>query len=83
MPRPTPLVEQAMEATAQIRRLRKTLAPLYAAALATGNFTVVSEAHALSESLRIAQLQSKRLAGFAEDQACPDGLLMPGHGAAA
>lgn len=80
--RPVPLVEHAMEVHAHLRRFRKDTAPLYLAALATGNFTVMSETHALAESLRIAQLQAKRLAGFAEI-ACADNIAKPGHGTAA
>lgn len=82
MARPVPVVEHAMEAQTRIRRLRKELSPLYAAALATGSFDVVAEAHALSETLRIAQLQSRRLAGLADGMRCADGQLGLGHGRA-
>jgi len=82
MARPLPVVEHAMEVHAHLRRFRKDTAPLYQAALATGDFTVMAETHALAETLRIAQLQAKRLAGFAET-ACADGIREPGHGAAA
>lgn len=81
MPRPPSVTEQAMEVHAHLRRFRKDTAPLYAAALATGDFTVMAETHALAETLRIAQLQARRLAGFAE-AACADGRAEPGHGLA-
>jgi len=82
MARPLPLVEHAMEVHAHLRRFRKETAPLYRAALATGDFTVMAETHALAETLRIAQLQAKRLAGLAEAR-CADGIVGPAHGAAA
>lgn len=83
MPRPNAVVEHAMEVQARIRRLRKDVAPMYEAALTTGDFNVLSEAHAIAETLRVAQLQAKRLAGMAERIACADGVAAPGHGKAA
>lgn len=83
MPRPMPVVEHAMEVQATIRRLRKTTAPMYEAALATGDIGVLWETHALAQTLRIAQDQAKRIAGMVE-AACPDEpVRRPGHGAAA
>lgn len=83
MARPLPVVEHAMEAQARIRRLRKDLAPMYEAAFATGDWTVMSETHALAETLRIGQLQARRLAGLTTRIACIDGVAAPGHGRAA
>lgn len=83
MPRPMPVVEHAMEAHARIRRLRKDVAPMFEAALGTGNWNVVAETKALAETLRIGQLQAKRLAGLAEGIGCADGIVAPGHGRAA
>lgn len=83
MPRQLPIVEHAMEAQSVLRRLRKDTAPMYAAALASGDYAVLQETHALAQSLRIAQAQAKRIAGMAE-AACPDhAARAPGHGAAA
>lgn len=84
MPRHIGLVEQGMEAQAAISRCRRDLAPVYAAAIASGNLAAISEAHALATSLRIAGLQARRLTGIAEGLVtCADGLLEPGHGSAA
>lgn len=81
--RPIPIVEHAMEVQATLRRLRKDTSPMYAAALASGDYAVVQETHALAQSLRIAQAQAKRIAGMVES-ACPDEpVRAPGHGAAA
>lgn len=82
MPRPIPIVEQAMEVQAQLRRLRKATAPMYEAALATHDSGVLFETHALAQTLRVALIQAKRIAGMAE-ATCPDDIATPGHGAAA
>lgn len=83
MPRPLTVVEHAMEVQARLRRLRKDVAPLYEAALATGSFTVVKEVHAIAETLRVGELQARRLAGIADAVHCADGRKAPGHGRAA
>lgn len=83
MPRPVSATEHAMEVQARIRRLRKDTAPMFEAALATGDFVVLAETHALAETLRVAQLQAKRLAGLADAIGCADGIRRPGHGRAA
>lgn len=82
MARPLPIVEHAMEVQAVLRRLRKDTAPMYEAALATGDSAVLFETHALAQTLRIAQLQAKRVAGMAAS-VCPDDIAAPGHGRAA
>lgn len=82
MARPIPVVEHAMEVQATLRRLRKDTAPMYKAALATGDIGVLWETHALAQTLRIAQAQAKRIAGMASS-ACPDDIARPGHGRAA
>jgi hypothetical protein len=83
MPRPLTVVEHAMEVQARLRRLRKDVAPMYEAALATGDFTLLAEAHAIAETLRVGQLQAKRLAGLGEAIHCADGVKGVGHGRAA
>lgn len=82
MPRPVAVVELGMEAQTAIRSLRKSTAPLYEAALASGDYPVIQETHALAESLRIAGLQARRLTGFAQ-ALCPDGRKGAAHGRAA
>lgn len=83
MPRPLGVAEHAMEVQACLRRLRKDVAPMYEAALATGDFAVMAETHAIAETLRIGQLQAKRLAGMVDSIHCADGRKAPGHGRAA
>jgi hypothetical protein len=83
MPRPPSVAEHAMEVQARLRRLRKDVAPLYEAALATGDFAVVSEVHAIAETLRVGMVQAKRLAGLGDAIHCADGIKTPGHGRAA
>lgn len=82
MARPLPVVEHAMEVQSRVRLLRKEAAPMFEAAMATGNFEVMAETHALAEALRISQKIARRIAGLAEGL-CADGIAEPGHGAAA
>lgn len=82
MPRPIPIVKHAMEVQAALRALKKATAPMYEAALATRDSGVLFETHALAETLRVALIQARRIAGMAE-ATCPDDVARPGHGAAA
>lgn len=83
MPKPIGLVERGMEAQAAIRSLRRDSLPLFEAALASGNYSVMAEAKALHDTLKAAATQAKRLTGMAEDIACPDGQVGMFHGSAA
>lgn len=86
MARPIPVVEHAMEAQTVVRHLRKVAAPLWEAAIASGDWTLLAECKALSTTIRIASTQLRRIAGRAEGFECPDSLAIghvPGHGAAA
>ena len=84
MPRPVSLTEHAMDAQSILRETRRQMAPLYEAALRSNNGAAIAEAKAVAESIRIAERQSKRLAGIADGLvSCADGLFEPGHGAAA
>lgn len=84
MPRPAALAEQAVEAQVRIRDLRRGMAPVFAAAMASRSFAAVAEAKAVAESLRVAERQARRLAGIADGiGVCADGLFEPGHGRAA
>jgi len=83
MARALSLVERGMEAQAEIRALRKACAPLHEAAIASGDWTVMAETQALAATLRAAGVQARRLTGFAENIACPDGRRDSGHGLAA
>lgn len=84
MPRPMVLAEQAMETTSLIRELRRQTAPLFEAAMRSGNGAAMAEAHALASTFRVAERQAKRIAGIADGLVvCADGLWEPGHGAAA
>lgn len=75
MPRPVALAEYAMEASAGIRELRRATAPLFEAALRSGNHAAMTEAHALAATLRVAERQSKRIAGIADGLVFPAGLF--------
>lgn len=83
MARPTPLAALGMDAQVAIRDCRKACAPLYEAALASGDFDVMMEMQALAGSLRIASTQARRLTGYADRVACPDGRIGLWHGRAA
>lgn len=84
MPKPISLAEHAMEAVADLRETRRRMAPLYEAALRSSNAAAISEAKHVAESIRIAERQSRRLAGIADGLVvCADGLFEPGHGRAA
>ncbi len=84
MPRPIGLAEHAMETQVRLRELKRETAPLWTAAMATGDWTLMSRAHELAATLRSAERQAKAIAGMAERVACPDEAEpAPGHGAAA
>jgi hypothetical protein len=84
MPRPIGVAELPVEAQAVLRETRRRMAPLYEAALRTRDASVISEAKHVAESLRVAQVQARRLAGLADGlHDCADGLFEPGHGTAA
>lgn len=83
MPKPIALAERGMEAQAAIRSLQRASLPLFEAALASGNFAVMSEAKALHATLTVARTQARRLTGYAEGIECPDGIGLFGHGRAA
>lgn len=83
MPRPLGVAERAMDAQVGIRELRKRTAPLFEAAVATGDWTLMAETKALAETLRVGLKQARRIAGLAEAIACPDGVAGAGHGRAA
>ena len=75
-----PLAALGMEAQAVIREARRACAPLHEAALASGDFAVMAETKALADTLRVAQMQARRLTGFAESVSCPDGRVGMFHG---
>ena len=83
MPRSPSLPERGMEAQVVIRETRRACAPLYEAAMASGDYAVMSETKQLAETLALAGRQAKRLTGYAEGIACPDGRLGLFHGEAA
>lgn len=84
MPRPVSLAEHAMEAQVLLRELKRETAPLWTAAMATGDWTIMSHAHELAATLRAAERQARTIAGLAERVACPDEVeRTPGHGKAA
>lgn len=82
MPRKPLAVERAMECQVAIRALRSQTHPLWEAAMATGDWTLLAECRALASTLKLAAAQARRIAGLAEVQ-CPDGVEASGHGRAA
>ena len=83
MPRPPSLPEQVVEAQAQLREYRRGLAPLWTAAMASGDWTLMSDVHTLAATLDSSRGLLRRMAGRAEAIACPDGIAAPAHGRAA
>jgi hypothetical protein len=84
MPRPETLAALAMEAQVVLRDYRRSMAPMYEAAIRSGNAAAISEAKHIAETLRVGERQAKRLAGIADGLVtCADGLFEPGHGRAA
>lgn len=84
MARPAALADHAVEAQAVLRATRRAMAPMYEAAVRSGNAAAISEAKHVAESIRTAERQAKRLAGIADGLVvCADGLFEPGHGRAA
>ena len=83
MPRPVSLDEQAVEFQVALRDLRRRhAAPLWEAAIASGDWGQLSDAKALDGVLKVAERLAKRMAGRVSAP-CADGLLEPGHGRAA
>ena len=83
MPRPVPLDEAAVEFQVAIRELRrKAAAPLWEAAIGSGDWGQLSDAKALDGLLRVADRIAKRMAGRVHS-ACADGVFGPSHGKAA
>jgi hypothetical protein len=80
-----PAVERAMEVQVAIRELRTTTHPLWEAAVASGNWTVIAECKALAATLKVAAAQARRIASLAEPSVmdCSEGLRRTGHGRAA
>lgn len=84
MPKPAALAELAMEAQVSLRDLRRETAPLFEAAMRSGNYTAIQEAHALNRAIRSCEVIAKRITGHADGLIrCEDGLFGPSHGRAA
>lgn len=66
MSRPVAAVEYAMEVQAALHALRKHTLPLWTAALASGDWTLMAEVKALAATLRSASAQTRRIAGLTE-----------------
>lgn len=83
MARRLPLDEQSVEFQVALRDLRRRFAaPLWEAAIASGDWGQLSDAKALDGVLKVADRIAKRMAGRVSAP-CADGLLEPGHGRAA
>lgn len=66
MPRPVALVEQGMEAQSLIRDTRRKCAPLWRAALRSGDSEAVTLAQCLATTLWVAGEQARKLTAYAE-----------------
>jgi hypothetical protein len=83
MPRPLPLDLAAVEFQVGVRELRRrAAAPLWEAAIGSGDWGQLSDAKQLDHLLRVADRIAKRMAGRVAST-CADGILEPGHGRAA
>lgn len=82
MARP-PLAALAIETQVGIRELARATAPLYEAAMRSGDFSIMAETKALAGTFRTARTQARRIAGLAEGIECPDGHHGLWHGKAA
>ncbi len=75
--------EAAVEFQVGVRELRRhAAAPLWEAAIGSGDWGALADAKALDQLLRTADRIAKRMAGRVSP-ACADGILEPGHGRAA
>lgn len=72
-----------MDLGVAIREARRAAAPVWEAALASGDWAFMAETHALAELLRSCERQAKRVSGLADGARCADGIVGPSHGAAA
>lgn len=66
MPRPVALVERGMEAQVAISDTRRRCAPLWMAALRSGDPEAVTLAQCLAATLWVAGVQAKKLTAYAE-----------------
>lgn len=83
MPRPLPVDLAAVEFQVGVRELRRhAAAPLWEAAIGSGDWGQLSDAKELDQLLRVADRIAKRMAGRVS-AGCADGILEPGHGRAA
>lgn len=77
MARPVAIDERSIEFQVGLRDLRRrTAAPLWEAAVASGDWGQLSDAKALDSLLRAADKVAKRMAGRFGNE-CADGLLEP------
>lgn len=66
MPRPVALVEQGMEAQVWIGQLRRACAPLWRAAMKSGDTEAVALAQCLATTLWVAGEQARKLTAYAD-----------------
>lgn len=66
MARRIPVVELAIDVQVAIVELRRVVAPMYEAAIASGRWDAMAEAKSIADDLNRAQRGAKRLAGLAE-----------------
>jgi len=66
MPRPVAVVERGMEAQVGISEIRRTCAPIYTAALRSGDAEAVTLAKCLATTLWVAGYQARKLTAHLE-----------------
>lgn len=77
------VANHSMDVQAEVRELRRRAAPMFEAAMATGDWNLVAETKALADTLKAAGTLARRVAGMADAISCPDGVAGAGHGRAA
>lgn len=66
MPRTAPLANLSMDVQVAIVELRRVVAPMFEAAIASGRWDAMAEAKGIADDLNRAQRGAKRLAGLAD-----------------
>lgn len=79
----TAVVDRLMDLQVQLATTRRAAAPVWEASVASGDWQAMSDARALSETLRVAHLQAKRLTGRLDAIASSLPAAHPEHGRAA
>ncbi len=77
------VVNAAIEAQALLREYRKGLAPMWAAAMSSGDWELMAQVQDLAATLDSSRRALRRIAARSEAIACADGVVGLNHGRAA